>query len=222
MSDLWNAVIAWPNLPISVLLSLAIIYWIGVILGGLDLDLFHLDFHGDADLDMDLDLDAGADMDGHGDLSHHGPGGLGSLMIFLNLDKIPLTIVFTILITFWWAGAILTYHFFFAGTPLFAWLMHIPLFLGSVILTKAVTYPMTLLHKALDGDKKPPLAMAVGQIGILDFDCSEESISQAVIQTGGAPLIVNTKSREGFIPKGSRVLLLEKNLEGDFYYVDKV
>ena len=218
MSDLWNAVTAWPNLPVSVMLALVVLYWLGVILGGLDLDLFHI--HGDTGLDVDMD--AGADLDGHGDLGHHGHGSFGSLMIFLNMDKIPLTIVFSILITIWWASAILTYHFFSSELALFAWLMHIPLFLVSVIATKIITYPMTLIHKALDGGKKPPLTMAVGQIGVLDFDCSEDSISQAVITTGGAPLVVNTKSRDGLIPKGSRVLIIEKNTDGDFYYVDKV
>ena len=74
----------------------------------------------------------------------------------------------------------------------------------------------------MGGDVETGLKKALGQIGTLDFECSESQMSQAVIQTEGAPLIVNVKSIKASIAKGSRVVLVEKNLEGDFYYVQKV
>lgn len=232
MLEIWNASIAWPNLPITVLLGLVLIYWLGVIIGALDLDMFQLGSHADLDVDMDLDLDmdmdmdmdASAELDGDMDAQsgHHEMSVFGSIATFMNLDKIPLTVVFSFLITMWWALAIIFYHFFINEASVLAWAIHLLNFTIAVGLTKIATMPMVFVYKALGGDVNDSIQKGLGQVGTLDFDCSEDHFSQAVVDTGGAPLIFKVKSIKGFIPKGSRVVLVERGSEGDFYFVQKL
>jgi hypothetical protein len=221
MLDIWDAAIAWPNLPLTALLAFVVLYWLGVIIGALDLDLFHLDLH--SDLDAHLDLDAGADLHSEmdGDIGHAGHGALGSFAIFLNMDKLPLTLVFSILITLWWAQAVILYHFFLQATPLLAWPLHLGTLILSVVLTKFITMPLAMAKKALGGDLDHGLTKALGQIGVLEFDCSETQFSSVIIQTKGAPLIVKVKALQGDIAEGSQVVLVDRAPDGDFYYVKK-
>lgn len=225
--EVWKVAIAGPNLPLTVLLGLVLLYWLGVILGALDMDMFNMDVDADMDVDVDLDLDVDADLavdaDADADMdAGAGGGAFSSFAIFLNLDKIPLTVVFSSLITLWWAQAILLFQFFFRENPVLAWPVHLGTFFTSIIMTKILTQPLVLMVKALGGDVDSGLRKALGQVGVLDFDCDEDQVSQAVVTTDGAPLIVNVKSRQGAIAQGSKVVLVELNREGDFYYVSKL
>lgn len=229
MYDVWIAATASPNLPITVLLGLVMLYWLGVIFGALDMDVFDMDMDVDADVDVDIDVDVDVDMDIDADVdadvdadAHGSVGGLSSFAIFMNMDKIPLTVVFSTLITLWWAQAVILFHFFFKDQPILAWAIHLGTFFTSILLTKILTQPLAMMVKALGGDVDSGLTKALGQIGTLDFDCDENSLSQAEIQTDGAPLIVKVKSRQGRIAEGSQVVLVEWNEEGEFYFVTKL
>ena len=74
MSDLYNAAFSPVNLPYSILMIFISVYWMLVIIGLLDIDLFDLDLDTDADLDVDGDL---------GDV-----GGF-SVLSFLNIGEAP-------------------------------------------------------------------------------------------------------------------------------------
>ncbi|CAM2065531.1 DUF1449 domain-containing protein [Sulfidibacter corallicola] len=60
MLELFQASLAWANLPITVLLGLILVYWLFVILGFVGMDSLDVDV--ETDVGFDADLDAGADV----------------------------------------------------------------------------------------------------------------------------------------------------------------
>ena len=102
MGEFIGLIFSFPILVYTFLLCIVVLYWLLVILGALDIDVFG----GDADVDVDagIDVDAGVDLDADVDVDVDGGGdgasgaaGLASLLIWLGLRGVPLTV----LVSFW-------------------------------------------------------------------------------------------------------------------------
>ncbi|MGI9243616.1 MAG: hypothetical protein ACR2RV_22660, partial [Verrucomicrobiales bacterium] len=83
------------NLPITVLLGVAVLYWVSVCFGMLDVGSF------DTDLDMGADgnVDIAPDADGHADI---GGGAMMALARFVNIHEVPLMVVLSFQFVFMW------------------------------------------------------------------------------------------------------------------------
>ena len=101
--------IKWVNLPWTVLFGLTLLYWIMVIIGGLDPDMLDFDasdfdadvdfdghIHADGDFHADGHLDADAlHMDGHIDGDGHHHGGLAGVLDFITDGDAPIMVPLT-------------------------------------------------------------------------------------------------------------------------------
>ena len=96
MRELLEASISYVNFPFTVLLGLVLLYWITVIVGLLDLDLFDvdLDVDADVDVDVDVDVDAGADVPGVGG------AGIATLRFF-HVGTVPVEVSEKLLAHLW-------------------------------------------------------------------------------------------------------------------------
>ena len=56
MKEFLNIILSFPTVGFTIFLGFVVVYWLFVLLGALDLDLFDLDADIDADVDLDLDL----------------------------------------------------------------------------------------------------------------------------------------------------------------------
>lgn len=94
MDEFLHALGSWGVAPFSVLLVAAILYWLLVILGALDIDLLHLHIgaHGDGT------------GDGHVDSDPH-PGPLSGFLEFLSIGKVPLTVILSLLVFVGWSAS---------------------------------------------------------------------------------------------------------------------
>ena len=223
MLELWQTAVFLPNFPITMILGLVIVYWCMVILGALDIDLFHLDLDHDADLDLDMDADIDGDMDADGDLGgHEGLGAFATFLAFLNFGKVPFMIVFSVFTLSFWVIAILATHYFSDGNPWLALAFYLPNFLLSLLLTKTLTAPMVPMFRAL-GKHSNAVASVDALMCTLLSDTDDSRLSQGEVITEGAPYLVNIKARPGqLLKKGSRALIIEKDKTQDFYYVEHV
>lgn len=96
MEDFLHALASGGVAPFTVLLVAAVLYWLLVILGALDLDLLHLggDHGGEAGHD--------AGHDGPGD-GHHSL--FTGLFEFLSIGKVPITVILSLLVFSGWSVA---------------------------------------------------------------------------------------------------------------------
>ena len=221
MLELWHAAITLVNLPLTVLLGLVLLYWLSVIFGALDMDSFDVDMDADIDVDIDADVDVDADVDADAHIE-----GLGSFLIFLNFfnfGRAPFMVVLSVLIVVMWMAAMLATHYLTFGSQWLALAFYVPNLIVSLFVTKFVTIPFALIFQHL---KKDPLAVesVEAMMCTLLSDTDGERLAQGeVVVPGGAPYRVNVKSRPGAVlHRGDQVLIIEKNVERGFYYVEPI
>ncbi len=221
MLELWQAATTTINLPFTLFLGLVMVYWLGVIIGALDLDFldFHLDGHQGPDLDVDLhaDMDLHSDLDADADL-HADPGHLADVLTFFNIGAIPFMVVISIFSLSLWTLAMVIRIAWPAPLDWVAFLTYIPILLGGVLLTKLVTTPLAKLFAGVGGKA---LSSVQGQVCTLLSDADESRLAQGRVITDGSPFVVNVRTRPGEkLPKGSRALIIEKDAAANFYYVE--
>ncbi|MFB9068079.1 hypothetical protein [Pseudofulvimonas gallinarii] len=191
MQEFLLTALSFPTAILSVLLAVAVAYWMLAALG----------LVGDDPLELAgvIDGDVGA------------MEGLAGFLVKFGLGGIPTTLVFTILIFIAW---VLSY---FTGLLL---LNHLPdwlrITLGAIVLpvalflslpmTAAVVRPLTRLKRRL---APPPNRSLLGRVAIVRTGEVTASHGQAELEDNGASLIVQVRC-EGETPRrGDRVVLLE-------------
>ncbi len=198
------------NILPTILFVLVLLYWITMILGVVDLDLF--DFDADVDANVDGCPDGGPDADA---------GIFHSMLVFLNIDAIPFMVVMSILVFLFWTMAMLINILPIAKGGLIAAALFIPAFMFSATLTKGITHPMRRLFLALkdDGDRG---VETEGQVCTLLFALDGDRLGQAEFTSKDKHLVINVKGYQGkTFEKGERALVLEKDPGGNFYFIDK-
>jgi hypothetical protein len=208
MSEVLTESIQWLNLPFTVLLGMVLLYWCLVMLGVVDIHLF-----GDTDVDVhaevDGDVHAEVDGDGHFEPSAHLDGGahplhgdkdgaLGSgflihALSFLNIGRVPLMLVVSVLSLCLWLGSIIANHYFTGGSATLALAALVPNFVLSVIATRYITMPFRPVFRMLNRDREDQIQVVGQHCTIVTSEATPE-FGQAEIKTNGAPLLLNVRT----------------------------
>lgn len=216
MAELWRIAVSGPTIFPTLFLAVIILYWISVIVGALDIELFDIDLSpdigADADVDIDVDVDAEATTDGVSS------GPFQAALIFFNLADIPLMLFISFWILLTWVGTVsLEYIMGAPGTPLSLAALF-GSFIGMLFVTKFITAPLKgILKKSKDISNRK----TVGQLCKLLGDLEPGRLGQGEVKTGEAPLIVNVMTRpDSSMKKGQTALIIEKNKEKNYYIIE--
>jgi hypothetical protein len=172
----------------------------------------------DFDADVDVDFDTDIDLDTHVDADSI----LKSFYIFLNVGKVPVTvIIFTFITINWTLGifsnfALNTSHNAFIGFIILA-----VIFILSIPLTKLLTNPLKMLFTSMI-EEKESLTQIRGGLCTTLTEVTEKN-GQASIKDG--PTIVNLMvcSEKGkTISKGKKAVVLKKNSSSNRYIISEV
>ena len=210
MYELWNVSVTGINLIPTLLFGIILLYWLSTIIGVLDFSLF----------DIDVDIDADVDVDTDADISFQGHGLFHAVLVFLNIDCIPLMIVLSLVIIFFWGLAIAATLLPFETGGFIAAGLLIPEFILAMFVTKIVTMPLRPVFKkvnmhSFDNTK------TVGKFCILKNDLASGRLGQAEISMADRVLVINVKVRDDDVfKKGDKALVIEKDAEKDFYYIE--
>lgn len=203
MGELLEAAVSPANLVITILAVFLLIYWITVIIGVVDLDLF--------DLDVDLDVDADAD--------GVSVGWLNSVLAFFNLGQIPVMVFLSFLILPAWGIMIIVNDTL--GIESFVWgmLVLIPVLIGSLFIAKFLTLPFVKIFGKLSEEKENEVV--IGKICEVTIPANGAKVGQALVITKGAPLLLNIFTTQGTeMAKGDRGLIIEYQKERNIYLVE--
>ncbi len=192
----------WPTLPASILLVICLLYWLSVILGLMDIDLF----------DFDLDFD----------VSTEGPSFLDFGFIglkFLNLGEVPVML--------WLSGFSISMWMlsinFDSKIAVTSFLDYLPIAarnIGiSLVIVKLLTQPLRGMFKY-----KPPneVATLLGKTCRVTSTSVTDRFGQAELEAEGAPLKLHIRSEDKTIQKGDLVQLTDFNIEQQVFYVVKI
>ncbi|MGK3987284.1 glycine zipper family protein [Sorangium sp. So ce136] len=245
MAEVLAASLLFPAVLFTVVLALALIYWLFVLLGALDLDLLG-GAHGDAAPDLGvlpgaakgaLEGAAKGALEGaakgaaeglaHGDLADGGDGahGVGSVLVALQLHRVPATVTLTLVAAFgWFTSAMLTMlaEPAWVGAGLPRWALGLAVLAGSltaaVLMTSLAVRPLGPLFVTRHATSKKDL---VGRVCVISTGRVDERFGQAVIDEGGASHILDVRSdTPGALRRGDRALLVSWDPGGEVFSVE--
>ena len=210
MRELLSAAVALINLPYTILLAIALVYWSSVILGALDMDVMNFDVDADVDADFDVDADVHAD----------GGGAVWGLLHFFNVGEIPVAIILSFLFLSMWVGSILANYYMKNESLLMALALFPPNLLAGLVLSKIVAMPYLKLFRTLGGPEGANKVQILGNTCKVVSSSVTKEIGQAEIQTKGAPVLLNVRAAPGqSLGKGEEGVIVEFDKKRNLYII---
>lgn len=209
MGELIELSVSPANLPFTILLGLVILYWVGVILGALDIELF--------DFDLGLDGDADADVDA----TPIGGGGI-ALLQFFHVGTVPLSILLSFFFLSLWVISVVANYYLGSGSLLVVFLLLVPNVIASLFVTKLFTLPVRALFRRLESERHETETV-IGKICRIRTSRVDPGTGQAEVATSGAPLRLNVRTREGeVLERGEEAIIVEYDKKRRVYMVRKL
>lgn len=184
---------SFPTAIFTVLLAVIVLYWLVAITGLMEVDALD---------NLLLPNDDGMEL-----------GALAALLNRLGLGGVPLTIIVSLISLFAWMAS-------FAGVRLLLGWMDVPglnLLLGAVIfavalvlglvLTIIVLRPVRQLLRKVPAETSQVL---LGRVGVVRSAVVSPEQGYATIEDGGAGLVLQVRTVHGELPRGARVVLIER------------
>lgn len=235
MEDFLQTVLSFPTVIYTTGLGIVLVYWLTVILGALDIDVFGVD--GDLDWDVDVGADGvgdvadGADVGDAGDAGDGGDAGgegegstsgLAAIMTVLRLRHAPLTVTLTVVLLAGWVGAYVGARILLPLLPVPAWLGALLVALLAFVLALPVasllTRPLGPLFVVHQGRSKQSYVGTTCTIRTGRVDARD---GQAIIDEDGTSLLVRVRcDDEGALKRGDAALIIGYHAEADVYDVE--
>lgn len=219
MVEFLTAAFAPVNVLFTVLLLVLGLYWVLVILGTLDIDVFHIHLpHGGLDADMDADVDAGGHVDGIE------PGIGHSVLHFFYIGEVPTMLLVSVMVLSLWAFSMLGNHYL---NPENSGAMAVAIFFGnfatSTVVLKFVALPLRTFYFILNKDYNAP-GDVVGKVcRVVTTHVTLEKMGQAEVPTKGAPILLNVLARDEHVfNRGEEALVVERDVAKGTYRIAPV
>lgn len=213
MLELFTVAFAPVNVVFTLLLLLVGLYWVTVILGVLDVNLF------------DIELpDSGPEVDVATDLDGAGAGPLRAVLLFFYVGEVPTMILVSILTLSLWTFSVLGNYYL---NPKGSLLLAMPILLGNLIVSSLVTktfaMPLRRLYATLSKDYNAPREVMGRICRITTTHVTKNKMGQAEVATKGAPIVLNVFSRdEHTFEKGQEAVIVGEDRDKGVYFIAPV
>jgi sugar phosphate permease len=204
--QLWQASVHISNLFSTLLLLLVLGYWISVLCGLLDVDTL--------DLEMDVDgPEAGSSADGH-----------EGLLEYLNLRKVPLSIVVSAFgVSLWLVGVIANHYLHNTTSGLVGLVIFVPNVLISAHVAKFVTMPLVPLFRSMQRGIAEVRDMTGTRVRITSSVANARFGQAEVLSSDEGPSIVLAVRTEGeVLEKGAEAVVVSEDAGKSVYVVSKL
>lgn len=210
MNDFLLTIVSFPTVIFTIVLGVAILYWICAAFGLLEVEI----------LDVDL-----PNLDGqlHAHAEHSFAETFAGILLRLGLNGVPVTIIITfIAIVGWFISYYLSYfEWLMFGYGWLRFLIGIPVFIFSLYVAILITAQLIKpLRKFFAKTEQYVEKKILGQTAIVRSSKVDSAFGEANFDDGGAGLIVKVRAigDQQFI-RGDRVVLLEYRAEEHVYNV---
>lgn len=230
MNELVVASLQFPTVVFTIALGIVIVYWLFVLIGALDIDLFG----GDVDVDVSGAAkgigdvltggakggaealhagDAGGEVGGDADGDLDG----GGLWHVLGLGDVPVTISVSLITVLAWVGSLLAMHTLGIG----GWLTLVVLVVAVVValpIAALLIRPIAPVFAVKEGKSN---ADYVGHLCTVTTGRVDNSFGQATVEDGGTVLDIAVRcDRPGQLTRGDKALIIEFDAERQAYIVE--
>ncbi len=233
MQEFFTLLTTFPVVLFSAIMAVVFLYWILVILGTLDVDLFDLDGVTEAidgALDGALDgaieggLEAADGLEGGAEGAGEGtPSGLAGVIHAVGLHGVPLTISLSILFGLAWLLSMLLIEGVRLKAP--EWVANIPLQFAVLLVTLTVAGFLTAriirpLRPAFATVTAPSRGSFTGRVCTVVSTRVDGDFGRAEIDDGGAGLLVDVRcAEENTLSRGDYALVYDYDREADVFLV---
>ena len=198
---------SFPTIIFTILLGVSAVYWAGAVLGIVDIDFLNID------TDLDLNVDS----------PHSAPDVLAALLLRGGLVGVPVVITLTLIFLIGWLICYYLVHFLMGGISngFLRFLIGIPVFgvslIGSAWITSFLIQPLKPFFKKATAQKHKHI---LGQRAVVRTSRVDANFGEAVLDDGGAGLILKIRSSEqDTFKQGDRVVIFERLNDDNIYRV---
>jgi hypothetical protein len=231
LNELLVASLQFPTVVFTIALGIVVVYWLFVLIGALDIDLFG----GDVDVDVSgaakgigdvltggakggtealhASGDAGGEIGGDADGDLDG----GGLWHVLGLGDVPVTISASLIIVLAWVGSLLAMHHLGLGG---GWTV-VVLVIAVVIALPIAALLIRPIAPVFAVKEAKSNADYVGHVCTITTGRVDNRFGQATIEDGGTVLDIAVRcDRPGALTRGDKALVIEFDRERQAYIVE--
>lgn len=232
MNELVSASLEFPTVVFTIVLGIVLMYWVFVLLGALDVDLFG----GDVDVDVSGAAKGIGDVltggaKGGAEAFHAGHGGDagtggdadadvdgGGLWHGLGLGDVPVTISVSLIVMLSWVGSLLVMHYI-AGTA--GWQRAIVLVVAIVIALPIAALLVRPLAPVFAVKEAKSNADYIGHGCTITTGSVDDNFGQATVEDGGTVLVIQVRcEHEGKLARGDKALIIDFDPARQAYVVE--
>jgi hypothetical protein len=197
------------NAFFSIMCILLVIYWVLVIIAGIDPDLLSVDFDS-------ADLESGFDGEGEADSSS-----FMKVLEYFNFDELPLMFIITIVFfSMWLIGVNITYYLGIEST-LLGFLLLIPNFILSLFIVKLFSKPLGYFYRQLNHKGEPEIDFLGRRCTVLT-SVTPDKTGQLELTVNGDPIKLYARSNtEDVIAAGHQAVIVGESADKKYYLVEK-
>lgn len=208
MIELLKTAITGVNIIPTILFGLIILYWLTVIIGAIDIDLFDFDF----DFDLDLDMPDGEVI----------TSPFYGILAFFNVNDIPFMIVLSIFSLILWTVSMIISVLPVVSEGWINTVLIIPNTIFSLFVTKVVTTPLKGVFKGVLRDVESDVKIE-GQLCTVLCDVTYGRLGQAEVERVGSSILINVRVEDGdeMLSKGDKAIVVKKIADKGYYVIKK-
>jgi hypothetical protein len=211
---LLSASLQFPTVVFTIALGIALVYWLFVLLGALDIDVL-----GGPDVDVDMSGPEDVGEAGKPDLGHGDAN--GGVWSGLGLKSVPMTITVSIILLCSWCGSLLLMHYLVPALGLGSWfppLLLPGMLLVSIPVTAVLVRPLVPIFKISEGKTNDDY---VGHTCTISTGSVDENFGQATVEDGGTVLVIPVRcDQPGKLARNDKALIIEFDPERQAYVVE--
>jgi hypothetical protein len=221
--NLVEASLRFPTVVFSLGLSVVLIYWLFVLLGAVDIDLFHADV--DVDADVDVAKGGGAATAGAKGAAEALKGvkvdAGGGVWAGLGLAKVPLTVSVSAIFLVCWALSLLAMHYApeLVGTA--SWVAPAVLPATLIVglpLAGLVMRPLGGVFQVREGKSNRDY---VGHTCTITTGHVDDGFGQATVEDGGTVLVIPVRcDRSGALARNDKAIIIDFDTARHVYLVE--
>jgi hypothetical protein len=218
VNQLLDASVRFPTVIFTIGLGICLVYWFFVLLGALDIDLFH---GSEALKGMKIDIGHGHDP-GHGGGDHDVDAGGGGFWHALGLATVPITISISVIMLVCWIASLLAMRY--GGSTvgnLAGWLPAVVLLAVVIIgipLAGVLVRPLGPVFEIKQGKSNRDY---IGHTCTITTGHVDDDFGQATVEDGGTVLVIPVRcDRKGALARGHTAMIIDFDDARNAYVVE--
>ncbi|MFL9844153.1 hypothetical protein [Flavobacterium rhizosphaerae] len=205
------------NAFFTIMCIIMVLYWILVIISGIDPDLFSVDFDS-ADVDLDADIDADTDADGQGIEGH---SGFMKVLEYFNFDELPLMFIITVIFFSMWFISVNITYYLSINTVWLGFVLLIPNLIVSLFLVKLMAKPLGYLYRQVNHKGEPEIDFLGRRCKVVSSVGPQKTGMVELIVSGDPIKLYARSNTNEVIPAGQQAVIVREAEGGRHFLIEK-